>query len=134
VVARSDCTQRGRAWAIGHEENTQAERLAESQIESTPAGHGMVAGFESIDTVVGQPRGAAPYYDIAMPQLHASDWIISSEAAEQELSGQPQRDRDDRKGEIGFVLVLVQAQLGAGRVAVDEACVGRKFSEACDPS
>src|SRR6266849_4225080 len=92
----------------------------------------MLAVFESIDAVIGEPRRAAPYHDVAVPQLYARDAIISSEAAEQELGGKPQRDRHDRSGEIGFILVLMQAQLRAGRVAVDETGIGQKIFKACD--
>src|SRR5258708_5923032 len=104
--------------------------LPESQVEPASPGHRMVAVFESIDAVVGEPRGAAPYHDVAMPQLYPCDLIVSSEAAEQEPGGKPQRDRYDRMGEVSLILVLMQAQLRGRRIAVDEACIGQKIFKA----
>src|SRR5262245_54850676 len=90
----------------------------------------MIAVFQRIDAVVGEPRGAAPYHDIAMPQLYARDPIVSSEAAKQEPGGKPERDRYDRSREIGFILVLMQAQLRARRVAVDETRIRQEIPKA----
>src|SRR6266566_286989 len=94
----------------------------------------MLAVLESIDAVVGEPRGAAPYHDVAVPQLQTRDPVAASEAAEQELGGKPQGHRHDRSGEIGFILVLMQAQLRARRVAVDEAGIWQKIFKTCDRS
>src|SRR5262249_5903346 len=104
--------------------------LAESQIEPAAAGHRMDSVFENIHAVIGEPRGATPYRDVAMPQLHASDRIVSPDAAEQELGGKSEGDRHDRGGEIRFILVLMQTQFRAWRIMIYETRIGQEAFEA----
>src|SRR5258705_13808551 len=47
--------------------------------------------------------------------------VASLQSTEQEGRGQAQRDRDDRRGKILLVLVLMQGHARAGLIAVDQA-------------
>jgi integrase len=120
-------------WCINRRAlRRSSKRLPESQVEPALAGHRVVAVFQGIHTVVGEPRRAAPDHNVAMSKLHPCDPIVSSPSAEQELGGKAKRHRHDRSGEIGFIFVLMQTQLRARRVAVDKTRIWQKACEASD--
>src|SRR5580704_17314577 len=108
----------------------RSPRLAEREIDALPAQHGLLAVGQWCDAVKRQPRRAAPYRDVAMLQPKPVRFVAALQSAEQKNRRQAQRHRDDRRGQIKLVLVLMQGHAGAGLVAVDQARVGCEPSEA----
>src|SRR5260370_14682957 len=103
------------------ENNTTAStRFAKRQIDALPAQQRVLAVGERRDAVKPQPRRPAPYRDIAMLQPEPARLVAALQSAEQEVRGQAQRHRDDRRGKILLVLVLMQGHARAGLVAVDQ--------------
>src|SRR5216683_8217150 len=88
------------------ERNTALSHLPERQIDTLPAHHSVLAVGEWCDAVKRQPRRAAPHRDVAVLDPKPPRPVAALGSAEQEDRGQAQRDRDDRRGEIGLVLVL----------------------------
>ena len=76
--------------------------------------HGVLAVGERRDAVKEQPRRSAPYHDVAMLQPVTARLVATLQSAEQEDRGQPERHRDDRRGKILLVLVLMQRQRAPG--------------------
>ena len=99
----------------------RSPRFSESQVDALTAHDSVFAVGERRYAVKEQPRRAAPDHDVAMLQPVTVRLVGALRAAEQEDRGQPQRHRHDRRGKIQLVLVLMQRQLRAGHIAVDEA-------------
>src|ERR1700761_1675980 len=96
-------------------------RLAESQIDALAAEQRVLAIGERRHTMEEQPRRAAPDHDIAVLQPVANGLVRSLQATEHEDRRQAQRHRDDRRGEILLIAVLMQRHARTGLVAVDQA-------------
>src|SRR5258708_5873570 len=109
-------------------------RLAKRQIDSLPAQQGVLAVGERRNAVKEKPGRPAPYHDIAMLQPKAAWLVAPFQPAEQEDRRQPQRNRNDRRAEIGLVLVLMQRHPGAGLIAIDQARIRREAINARSPS
>ena len=91
----------------------------------------MQAGLQHADTMIGEARRATPDHHIAILQAVPFDRVAAIDAAELEDSWQAQRYRDDGRGEILFVAILMQRQFTAGLIAIDEAGIGREAGIAC---
>src|SRR5580700_7031913 len=90
----------------------------------------MLTVGERRDAMKEKPGRPAPYHDIAMLQPIASRLVAAFYSAEQEDRRQAQRNRDDRRAEIGLVLVLMQGHPGAGLIAIDQARIRREAFKA----
>ena len=120
------CNCTSEVWSFGPSRNDDAKtirrpsRFAKRQIDALPAQQRMLAVGERRDAVKHKPRRPAPYHDIAMLEPKAARLVAALQSAEQEDRGQAQRHRDDRRGKILLVLVLMQGHARAGLVAVDQ--------------
>src|SRR5882672_8734906 len=81
--------------------------LAKSQVDALAAHQRVYAIGKRRNAVKEQPRRAAPDHDVAMLQPVTPCLVGALQAAEQEDRGQSERYRDDRRGKILLVLVLV---------------------------
>ena len=84
----------------------------------------MVRGFDGRDAVVDKAGGAAPDSDVAAFETKAPDGVGAALAAPQKNGGDSERDGDDRRPLVLLVAVLMEAELGTGLVAVDQAGMG----------
>jgi hypothetical protein len=89
----------------------------------------MTTRRERQHAVIAQTVGSAPDERVAVPEQQALRLVRAPGAAEQEHRRQAERDRDDGRGEIALVAVLVQRQARAGGIAVDQAGIGDKARE-----
>src|SRR5258706_2180702 len=103
----------------------------ERQIDTLPAHQGMLAVRKGCYAVKRQPCRATPHRDVAVLDPKSARPVAALQSAEQEDRGQAQRDRDDRRGEIGLVLVLMQRHTCSRLVAVDQARFRGKPVKTC---
>src|SRR5947208_4139854 len=101
-----------------------------SIVDALPAQQGVFALGQRRDAVEEQPRRPAPYRDIAMLQTKPLWLVAALDAAEHKDSRQPERDRNDRRAKVFFVLVLVQGHARTRLIAVDQAGVRCKTVKA----
>ena len=85
-----------------------SECLAECEVDAAAADQGMISLADWCDAMKGQPCSPAPYCDVAMFKPVTPRPIAAQCAAEQEDRRQAKRDRDDGRGEVLLVLVLMQ--------------------------
>src|SRR5438445_611809 len=97
-----------------------SSRLAKSQVDALLAEQIMMCRLERLHAVIAQAIGAAPDHDVAVLERYAAGPVGPFQPAEQKNRRNAERDRDDRRTEVALVLVLMQRQLGAGQVLVDE--------------
>ena len=128
TVFRSERTPRGELPATPRKSVLQS--FAERQIDAAGAGERVVAGFQRGDAMVGEPRFAAPDHHVAALQSHAARPVLARRAAELKDCGQPERDRDDGRGVVLLVAVLVQGEARAGLVTIDQAGVASEVGKA----
>jgi hypothetical protein len=86
--------------------------------------------LERRDAVIDEARGTAPHHHVAAFEAHAAHRIAAPLAAPQEGGGQAQGDGDDGRPGIVLVAVLMQAELGTGGIAIDQAGIGVVIGEA----
>src|SRR5947209_4728352 len=91
----------------------------------------MLAIPQRRDAVKGKPCRAAPHDQIAMLQPKTLWCVAAFQSAEQKRRGQPERNRDDRGGEIVLILVLMQGHSRARLIAVDQAGIRGEAAEPC---
>src|ERR1700723_291184 len=94
----------------------RSPRLAEREIDALLAKHRMLAVGQWRDAVKRQPRRTAPDCDVAMLQPKPVRFVAALQSAEQKNRRQAQRHRDDRRGQIKLVHVLMQGHAGTGLV------------------
>lgn len=85
-----------------------------------------MARFQRLNAMIKQARLPAPDHHIAMLQQQPLQRIAALQPAKLKDGRHPQRDRDDRRPQILFIFILMQRQLCAGLVAVDQTGVGEK--------
>src|SRR5262249_48627734 len=104
--------------------------MAEGQVDTAISGKRMIALGQRVDAVERHARGPAPDDDIAALEHYPARALAALQPAEQELGPQPERDGDDRLGEIALIAVLVQGQTRSRRITVNEAGVAREAGKA----
>ena len=74
--------------------------------------------------MINEPRGAAPHHHIAAFEAKPPHGVGTPLAAPQKHGGQSERNGDDGRPGVLLVAILMQAELGARDIAVDQASVG----------
>ena len=96
-------------------------RLPKREIHALAAEKRVFAVRERRHTVKEQPRGPAPHRDVAMLQPIALRPVVTCCAAKQEYCRQTERHRNDGRGKIPLVAILVQRHARARFIAIDKA-------------
>lgn len=86
----------------------------------------MLAARQRIDAMEGETGRAAPYDHVAVSKPDPARPMGARGPAPQEGCFGPERHRDNWLIEVPLVAVLVEGQLRAGLVPVDQAGLGRK--------
>jgi hypothetical protein len=61
------------------------------------------------------------------PDFSSNAWVdLAALAADAKYRAIPERDREDRRGEVVLVHILMQPHLGGAGIMVDEAGLGRR--------
>lgn len=125
----------GNVGEVGHEgalvAGTAASAgAAEGEVQALLAQARVRRPFERGHAVKTQAVLATPHGHVAVMQEEAPDRVVAALTAEQEGGAHAEGDGHHGGVEAAFVAVLVQAQAGAGLVAVEQAGVGVETREA----
>lgn len=86
----------------------------------------MDRGLQGKNTMKTQASRAAPDNHIAMRDRDAFCFVGALLSTKEKNRGDPERNRDDRLGEVTLVPVLVQREFCSCLIAVDQAGIGPK--------
>src|SRR5215475_5896127 len=84
----------------------------------------MLPFLEWSQTVIDEAGGAAPDHDVTALEPQAANRIGAAFTAPQEYSRQTERNGYDRRPRILLIAVLMQAEFGAGNIAIDQTGIG----------
>ena len=90
-----------------------------------------MAFLERHHAMVTKSRGTAPDRHVAMHHRYASYFVTSIQAAKQKDRWYSERYGNNRLRKIMLVFVLVQRQLCARLIAIDQARIGLEIRESC---
>ena len=112
------------------ERRMASARAPEGQIVTVRSRQRMNARLYRQNAVEAQPRRTAPHHHIAMLQQHALHGVAALEAAELKYRRQTERNGNDRLAQIFLIFILMQRQLRARLIAIDQTGVGLKVLKA----
>src|SRR5690242_9809582 len=84
----------------------------------------MLRGFDWSDSVIDEARRTAPHHDVSLFQAHPPDGIRALFSAPQEHGWHAQRYGHYRRPGVVLVAILMEAELCARFVAIDQAGIG----------
>src|SRR5690349_14647630 len=103
---------------------TGLEHLSEGQIDASGACQRMPPLPERSDTVIDESRGTAPHRNVTAFEAQSAYRIGAAFAAPQEYGRKAERNGNDRSPSILLVTILMEAELGASDIAIDQASIG----------
>src|SRR5688500_13544168 len=101
-----------------------SEDLSEGKVDSNRTCQRVVPVLQRRDAVIEEASRSAPHRNVSALDQQPTKWIGALLPAPQEYGRDSQRDGDNRSPGILLVTVLVDAELGACDIAVDQASVG----------